>query len=101
MLEWVLLISNLVLWGFVVHLYRTRAQDRETLRQLTEQQAGAEAEAFDFLDAEAVERMSTIRTLLDQIQEKAQSVVNDAPVEAGPSTPPTPLSDAPSESLSP
>ena len=89
MLEWVLFLSQLGLWVMVIQLYRTRAQDRQNLQLAAEQKALEEsagglpsgvgpltAVEFDFLDTEAITRMATIRTLLDEIEERAQRVTS-------------------------
>jgi hypothetical protein len=92
-MDWLLFFSQLVLWALVIHLYRTRAADRRALKQQVDEQAQAESESFDFIDREAMERMSTIRTLLQEIEERSQQMaVSSAlpePVPAGPPPPPS------------
>src|SRR5688572_20419953 len=98
MLEWVLFLSQLGLWVMVIQLYRSRAQDRQNAQMLAEHKAQQESDGsealtpmeFDFLDSEAVTRMATIRTLLDEIEDRAQRLSSDQLSGALPaSTPPT------------
>lgn len=111
MLEWVLFLSQLGLWVMVVQLYRSRAQDRQNAQMLVEHKAQQETEGsdalttmeFDFLDSEAVTRMATIRTLLDEIEDRAQRLSSDqlsgALSASAPPIPPVPTSAEESEVL--
>ena len=92
MLDWVMFLSQLGLWVMVIHLYRTRAQERENLRFAAEQRAQEESEQFDFLDSEAVTRMATIRTLLGEIEARTQRLTTNTASTNDPSIPPNPSS---------
>jgi hypothetical protein len=128
-LEWVLFLSQLGLWVMVIQLYRRRNQDRRSIEiaagltevdglQVDGAPAGLTPLELEFLDTEAVNRMSTIRSMMDELEERIQ-VLQDleraqgaaptrapsqtdalaAPSEEAASTPPTPSSVDPSEAL--
>ena len=96
MLEWVLFLSQLGLWAMVIQLYRTRAQERQNLQLAAEPLTSIE---FDFLDSEAVTRMGTIRTLLDEIEERTQRLTSPDLSNSTPSIPPIPSSAEQREEL--
>lgn len=99
MLEWVLFLSQLGLWVAVIQLYRTRSRERQNLQLAAEQRAQEESVEFDFLDTEAVTRMATIRTLLDEIEERTQRITTLESSTKTPSIPPSPTSAGEREEL--